>query len=68
MYKHQCNAAHNSAQHLYLECPSCKQLFESDAGALNAGQAILCPYCHNSFVCSTKELFTALKHINKMVG
>lgn len=54
-------------QKIPLECPCCRLLFEFAACQLTAGKQILCPNCDNLFVCRSRELFAALKHIHKLL-
>jgi Zn finger protein HypA/HybF involved in hydrogenase expression len=57
-----------STRQVNLVCPSCTQSFVYDTHDLKAGSAIICPKCQIHYICGTKELFTALKHIGKMVS
>lgn len=55
------------AQNVPLECPSCKTLFEPQTSSLKIGGTILCSNCRGLFLCRSKDLFDALKYIDRMV-
>lgn len=57
-----------SSQQVILECPSCGQSFAYDSRDLKAGNAILCGHCRIHFICRSRDLFTALKHIGLLAG
>ena len=57
-----------SSRQVPLECHYCERPFLYNIAELKAGGTILCPNCRINFTCRSKELFTALKHIDRMSG
>jgi hypothetical protein len=60
--------ATTSSRQVLLESRCCERPFLYNIAELKAGGTILCPNCRVNFPCRSKELFTALKHIDRLSG
>ena len=58
----------HSLHQITLECSSCEESFVYNSFRLSAGSSIVCPHCRISFLCCSKELFAALKHLDRLAS